>query len=155
MARVGQTKDMSPVARTPEERANEAVVVELPNDSSAAGQARKVVREALTRWGLGVLLDDVELAVSELVTNAFKHGLPPVQLTLLQTAGTVRVDVSDTRPATTSVEWPVVSLDSDESGRGRGIVEAVSDRSGTDVTSGEGKSSYAAWNVDPHTPSDG
>lgn len=152
----GQIQDMPSPARTPEERAGEDVVVVLPDHEAAAGQAREAVRETFTRWGLSVLVDDAVLAVSELVTNAFKHGRPPVLLRLCQRDGRVTVDVSDTRPATVSVEWPVVvSQDSDESGRGRGIVDAVSDHSGTDPRSGEGKSTYASWNVDPHTPSTG
>lgn len=147
-------EDMQSDARTPEERVSEDVTVELPNDSTAAGLAREVVRDTFNRWGLSELLDDAELAVSELVTNAFKHGLPPVNLTLCQRAGCVRVDVSDTRPATVTREWPVVSLDTDESGRGRAIVEAVSDECGTE-DSHDGKSSFASWNVDPTTPSAG
>jgi anti-sigma regulatory factor (Ser/Thr protein kinase) len=143
---------MTSRARTPEERAPEQVVVELPDDSEAAAQSREVVRTTFDRWGLGVLVDDAELAVSELVTNAFKHGLPPVLLMLRQVDGRVQIDVSDTRPSTMSVDWPL-SRDSDESGRGRGIVEAVSDRSGTADVKGDGKSSYASWDVDPHTPS--
>lgn len=127
--------------------------MEMPDSDSAPGQARRVVREAFSRWKLTILIDDAELAVSELVTNAFKHGLPPVTLTLCQREGRVRVDVSDARPATTTLEWP--SLDTDESGRGRGIIEAVSDRSGTDESTAAGKTSYAGWDVDPHTPSSG
>lgn len=145
---------MPPESRTPLERANEDINVDLPDDRTAAGQAREAVRDAFARWGLEILLDDAELAVSEMVTNAFKHGLPPVRLTLCQRAGCVRVDVTDTRPATVTLEWPVVSLDTDESGRGRAIVEAVSDESGTDDLR-RGKSSFASWNVDPHTPSAG
>jgi anti-sigma regulatory factor (Ser/Thr protein kinase) len=129
-------------------------VVDMPNRDTAPGQARRVVREAFSRWSLTVLIDDAELAVSELVTNAFKHGLPPVTLTLCQSAGRVRVDVSDARPATTTLEWPA-SLDTDESGRGRRIIEAVSDRSGTDEIAADGKTSYASWDVDPHSPSSG
>lgn len=128
----------------------------MRDDEEGAGQARDVVRTTFLRWNLSVLVDDALLAVSELVTNAFKHGRPPVQLRLCQTEGRVRIDVSDTRPATASVDWPLlVSQDSDESGRGRGIVDAVSDHSGTDQRSRDGKSSYAAWDVDPHKPSDG
>lgn len=138
---------MTPPARTLQERANGRVVVELSDDEGSPGHARKVVRETFSRWGLAALLDDAELAVSELVTNAIKHGLPPVVLTLCQTRGCVRMDVSDTRPATASREWPV-SRDTDESGRGRAIVEAVSDQSGTDLRSGPGKSSFASWDVD-------
>jgi hypothetical protein len=67
----------------------------------------------------------------------------------------VQIDVSDTRPAIISVEWPVISEPTDESGRGRGIIAAVSDHSGTDESGPRGKSSYASWDVDPHAPSVG
>ena len=145
---------MTSDARTPEERATDAVELPLPDDSSAPSTARRAVRETFSRWGLTVLVDDAELAVSELVTNALKHGLPPVQLTLCQSERSVRIDVSDTRPATATREWPVASLDSDESGRGRGIVAAVSDHCGTEVTSDNGKSSFAAWDLVPGARSD-
>lgn len=147
---------MADRARTAEERASEEVVVELPDDRASAGMARSAVRETFTRWGLAVLIDDAALAASELVTNAFKHGGPPVQLRLCQHAHRVTIDVIDTRPVTVSLEWPVAaSQDLDESGRGRGIIEAVSDHSGTDHASDQGKSCYAAWDVDPHAPSTG
>ncbi|HUR15590.1 MAG TPA: ATP-binding protein [Mycobacteriales bacterium] len=143
---------MPGAARTPEERATEEVEVELSHDEAAAGRARNEVREAFTRWGLTVLVDDAVLAVSELVTNAVKHGHPPVLLRLSQCDGRVRIDVSDTRPETVSREWPVASNDC-ESGRGLGIVEAVSDDSGIESTSDRGKSAYVSWDVDPHAPS--
>lgn len=144
---------MTTPARTPDERASDGVVCELPNDTSAPARGREVVRTAFVRWGLCELVDDAELAVSELVTNAVKHGLPPVVLTLTQRQGRVTVHVSDTRPAITSVEWPLLSESTDESGRGRGIIAAVSDRSGTDEIDALGKSSYASWDVDPASPS--
>ena len=141
---------MTPPARTPADCADDDVRVELPDDASAPGLAREAVRETLTRWCLPELYDDVELAVSELVTNAFKHARPPVVLQLRQRSGKVRIDVSDMRPATISVELPIMSKDSDESGRGRGIVAAVSDESGTDHSAdgGPGASAYASWDVD-------
>ncbi|HVE98488.1 MAG TPA: ATP-binding protein [Mycobacteriales bacterium] len=142
--------------RTAEERVGEQIEIELPYGDAAAHQARAAVRKSFTRWGLGVLVDDVVLAVSELVTNAVRHGLPPVRLTICQSAGRVRIDVSDMRPATNGLEWPVLACeDSAESGRGRGIVEAVSDHSGMELADGDGKSSYASWDVDPHKASPG
>lgn len=143
---------MSPLARTPEERASDEEILSLPDAPAAPAQARLAVRTTFNRWGLSVLIDDAELAVSELVTNAYKHGLPPVTLTINQVDGRVQIDVSDARPATSSIDWSL-SRDCDESGRGLGIVEAVSDHSGTDNVVGDGKSSYASWDVDPHTPS--
>ena len=141
---------MTPTARTGTDRADDDVLVVLPDDLSAPNLARQVVRETLTRWQLPDLIDDAELAVSELVTNACKHARPPVVLRLVQRTGSVRVDVSDMRPATLTLVLPVVSRDSDESGRGRGIIAAVSDHSGTDyaVNVGESTSSYACWDVD-------
>ena len=149
----GQTKDMTTPERPDSGRAGADVLVALPDDASAPGLAREVVRETLTRWGLTHLIDDAELAVSELVTNAVQHALPPVVLRLTQGADVVRVDVSDMRPATLSLVLPV-SNDADESGRGRGIVAAVSDHSGTSDTPGDGPgtSSFASWDVDPDRP---
>ena len=143
---------MTPVARTPEERASDEVVLELPDRSDACVLARHLLRETFGRWGLIGLVDDAELAVSELVTNALTHGLPPVRLTIRQHAGFVRVDVGDARPASSAVVLPV-SKHSDESGRGRGIIDAVSDDSGIDEIPGDGKSSYVSWDVDPPKPS--
>jgi anti-sigma regulatory factor (Ser/Thr protein kinase) len=141
---------MGPAEQTATGRAGDDVLVDLPDDVRAAGLAREVVRETLSRWGVPELIDDAELAVSELVTNAFKHALPPVTLRLTQCPEEVRVAVTDMRPATLSLVLPV-SKDSDESGRGRGIIDAVSDHSGTDHGSGgePGTSSFASWDVDP------
>jgi hypothetical protein len=49
-------------------------VVHLPYRPESASAARRLVRDKLTAWGLEVLLDDAELIVSELVTNAVKTG---------------------------------------------------------------------------------
>jgi anti-sigma regulatory factor (Ser/Thr protein kinase) len=145
---------MTPTARGSTDRAPDDVHVALPDDEGAPTIARRVVRETLTEWELPDLIDDAELAVSELVTNAFKHARPPVTLKVSQRDCTVRIDVTDRRPATLSRVLPVVSEDCDESGRGRGIIAAVSDRSGTDHPTGEGEStsSYASWDVDPPLP---
>src|ERR1700740_95138 len=42
-----------------------------------ARTARQCVRELLTGWGLGYLIDDAELIIAELVVNAVRHGLRP------------------------------------------------------------------------------
>ena len=145
---------MTPPERTDGDPAGSDVVVTLPDDAGAPRQARQVVRETLTRWCLPDLIDNAELAVSELVTNAYRHALPPVVLSLTQCADEVRVSVSDMRPATVSLVLPLASKDTDESGRGRGIIAAVSDRSGTDETAAgdASTSSFASWDVDPDRP---
>lgn len=130
------------------------VTLALPHDATGASLARRLVRATLTGWDLPLLIDDAQLAVSELATNAFRHGLPPVVITLRRHAATVRVDVIDARPVSATLELPITSLDTDESGRGRSIIEAVSDHSGTESLPGtqRGKSSYASWDCGPATP---
>jgi len=91
------------------------------------------------------LIEDAALAVSELVTNAIRHGLPPVGLLLRRRLGQVRMDVNDARPGpVTAGERPG---DLAESGRGLEIVDAVADESGSEHIPGDGKFVYAAWNV--------
>lgn len=101
-----------------------AVEVLLVDDDRAAGQARRTVREALEQWRLPGLVDPLVLAVSELVTNARRHGRPPVHLSVHRTHDGVRLDVHD--------EASDVVPDTDrprdaegESGRGLDIVDAL------------------------------
>jgi hypothetical protein len=76
-----------------------------------------------------------------------------VSLRLCQRPEAIRIDVSDMRPATASIGL-TTRRDDDESGRGRFIVDAVSDHSGTDEVfeHGPGKSSYASWDIPPTGP---
>jgi anti-sigma regulatory factor (Ser/Thr protein kinase) len=64
--------------------------------------ARRRTTEALKRWGLPALIDDAAIVVSELVTNAYRHGRPPVELALSLNPATrplsLLVDVSDGDP---------------------------------------------------------
>lgn len=58
--------------------------LDLPHAPMSVGYARDEVRSFLSgRWpdsSLAELVDDVRLVVSELVTNAVRHGVPPVSL---------------------------------------------------------------------------
>ena len=92
------------------------VRVQLPYTSAAPGLARAAVRTALARWGRSELSDDVELAVSELVTNAVLHaGSGPV-LTLRAYADGVRVEVADA-----AQRLPTAREYGEDSGTGRGL----------------------------------
>ncbi len=44
--------------------------------------ARELTRQRMCAWGLADRADDAVITVSELATNAFRHGAPPVTLTL-------------------------------------------------------------------------
>jgi anti-sigma regulatory factor (Ser/Thr protein kinase) len=60
--------------------------------------ARRGVAAVLRGWSLGHLSDEVELLVSELVTNAIRHGKPPVRLTLAIEDSRLEVYVRDGSP---------------------------------------------------------
>ena len=54
-------------------RALEPVVAYFPAAPESVREARALVRETLTGWGMPTLVDDAVLAVSELATNAVKY----------------------------------------------------------------------------------
>jgi anti-sigma regulatory factor (Ser/Thr protein kinase) len=49
----------------------------LGPDRRSAGQARRLTRTTLTRWGLPHLADDAETIASELAANAVAHAVDP------------------------------------------------------------------------------
>ncbi|MDX2565477.1 ATP-binding protein [Streptomyces sp. TX20-6-3] len=99
--------------------------------------ARHAARPVLESWGLGEEhVYDVLLVISELVTNAIVHALPPVVLHLQAVAdsgGRVKVHVSDggPQPATAAASW-AAERPGDEHGRGGNIVNTLADSVGTD-----------------------
>jgi len=148
----GQTRSMDPTPDDTKPPTADTVGVSLPNDATAPGTARRVVRDTLTGWRLPALVDSCVLTVSELVTNAVRHGLPPLGLRVRRWVGGVRIDVSDGRPEpldTSSRRQPVGLT---ESGRGLGIVRAVADDLGSEHVPGDGKYVYASWTVPVGTP---
>ena len=126
----------------------DTVQVSLPDDHKAPGQARQVVRSALTRWRLPALVDACVLTASELVTNAFRHGRPPVSMSMRHRAQRLRLDVHDGDPR--PVDDASVSHEADdEGGRGLSLVHALADEVGSEPQPGDGKSVYAEWRTDP------
>lgn len=105
----------------------------------AVGGARRFTRATLSHWELADLCDDVALVVSELVTNALRHALPPaagdahraeppVRLHLMRWSSRLVCAVRDP-----SADSPVVATLGDaadftaESGRGLHLVDSFSD----------------------------
>ncbi|MEU5257291.1 ATP-binding protein [Amycolatopsis sp. NPDC021455] len=73
------------------------VRVLLPADVTAPALARHEVRAAMLKFGVREnRLDDVLLATSELVTNAFEHGERPQRLELEYDGGRLTLRVHDT-----------------------------------------------------------
>jgi hypothetical protein len=102
-------------------------------------RARRLVKEAVTS-GLGAEADDVELVVSELVTNAVLHGAPPVTIALWDIGRAVRVEVGDHGQM-----LPIVGRASPEmmTGRGLSLVAALSTGWGVVEQAGGGKVIWA------------
>ena len=90
-------------------------------------QARRAVAECASRLGLDEVVDDLLLVVSELVTNAVRHGAPPVRLEVLADDDVVRVTVGDGNPG---LPQPRVVDDDAEGGRGMVLVEMLASEHG-------------------------
>ncbi|MFF5445825.1 ATP-binding protein [Streptomyces sp. NPDC012888] len=94
----------------------------FPRSRQTVCAARAFTAQTLSTWGLDDRRDDVLLCVSELATNALRHGTPPgrgYRVRLLAYEGGVRVEVHDSGPG--------LSRTAIGSGFGLRIVAAVSD----------------------------
>lgn len=72
-----------------------------PRSPQTIAAARQFTRDTLHTWGMAARQDDLSLCVSELATNALRHGVPRGRgylLRLLAFGGTVRVEVHDSGP---------------------------------------------------------
>ncbi|MGI4896371.1 MAG: ATP-binding protein [Janthinobacterium lividum] len=107
----------------------------LPDDVTAARQARAFVRATLCARHDHDRLDRALLLVSELTVNAVEHGRPPVSASLDFRGELLRIQVTDGSP-----QRPVhrAVLTSAENGRGVALVDALSARWGVRPT-GSGK----------------
>ncbi|MCK7627876.1 SpoIIE family protein phosphatase [Streptomyces sp. RS10V-4] len=98
----------------------------LDPKAQTAGQARRLARRALARWGLDELTDQLELLVSEVVTNAVRYAERPVTLRLLRT-DVLRCEVGDDVPQLPRLRN---ARPSDEGGRGLYLVNRMARRWG-------------------------
>jgi anti-sigma regulatory factor (Ser/Thr protein kinase) len=143
---------MSDVSARPGVGDGDTVEFALPDDATAPGEARRSVRATLRRWRLPTLIDACVLAASELVTNAFRHGRPPVGLSLRRRANDVRLDVSDSDPDLVTSKGKDDANDLAESGRGLDIVRAVADDVGSEGIPNDGKKVFASWQIRLQSP---
>jgi anti-sigma regulatory factor (Ser/Thr protein kinase) len=121
----------------------------LVADPVSVPAARRIVRDALTAWGVEQLVDDASLCVSELTSNAALHSASACfDLVLDDRPGAVRICVDDQGmvPAAAVVQrrrTPAEELDDDLSalealtstGRGLMIVSAIASDWGVEETS--------------------
>ncbi|MFF2331079.1 MULTISPECIES: ATP-binding protein [unclassified Streptomyces] len=95
---------------------------------------RQFVRRALVDWACDARADDVLLCVSELVTNAVLHGVPPgrgfrIHLYLEPADGVLRIEVHDSGDGEVRPADAGAAPDA-EGGRGLLLVAALADRWG-------------------------
>jgi hypothetical protein len=118
--------------------------LELGALDGAVPSARLHARLVLREWGLAALGDDIELLVSELVTNGVQAsramGRDAVRMWLVSDLRQVVVFVWDASPLSPARADPGADA---ESGRGLVLVEALSDRWGHFGYDGGGKVVWA------------
>jgi PAS domain S-box-containing protein len=126
-----------------------AVSHRIAGDVPAVAEARRAVAAHLTEWQLPEeAVEEVVLMTSELVTNAFVHGRPPIDLRLRRTGSELVVEIRDRavyRPRRRRAK------DDDESGRGLQIVSVLADRWGSRANS-TGKSVWFSVLLDKDRP---
>lgn len=143
-------------------QARDEVRVRLLADPASVPAARRFVRDALSDWQLGELVDDVALCVSELTSNAALHSASPYfDVVMHEVPGAVRICVDDQGPVPAEAvvargggageeqgTWSMDSLAS--TGRGLVIVSAIASDWGVEQT-GSGK---RVWAHLPHGSGD-
>ncbi|WP_208948756.1 SpoIIE family protein phosphatase/ATP-binding protein [Streptomyces subrutilus] len=111
---------------------------DVPPDPSAVGVVRNAAAGKLEEWGLGELGFATELILSELVTNALRHGRAPVRVRLLHDH-TLTCEVWDGSSTAPHLRYAATT---DEGGRGLFLVAQLSEHWGTRYTP-EGKVIWA------------
>ncbi|MBS2965290.1 ATP-binding protein [Actinocrinis puniceicyclus] len=121
-------------ARTDESRAAEpprTASLDLPASPQSARAARCFATAALAEWRLSDLSDDVDVVISELITNALLHARADrraaadagIRLDLEYDGGTLICRVAD---GSALPPAPEQAVDTAESGRGLLLVDALS-----------------------------
>lgn len=110
----------------------EHAVLSLSATPEIVPAARRFVRDCLADWRLQPeLSSDAALLVSELVTNAIRHGPPPVYLDISLEPDRVRISVAD---SSQSEPRPLSPGHWAESGRGLALMEALAATWGIDIS---------------------
>nr|WP_265737509.1 SpoIIE family protein phosphatase [Actinacidiphila soli] len=125
----GSTATALLLARARRFPADRVATWQIDADPAAVAAARRHVRNQLTTWNVEEeTASNTELIVSELVTNAVRHGSPPIELRLINDRTTLTSEVRDTSPAAPHLRH---ARTIDEGGRGLFIVAQLAQVWGT------------------------
>ncbi|GAA3395377.1 ATP-binding protein [Streptomyces roseoviridis] len=132
---------------TPHER--EPIVKRWPQGPRSVPLARRALREALDDWGLRDLQDAASLVLSELLTNAVRHGRVPgreIETRFVSNPVGLRIEVHDA-----SEHRPLMALPAPDAGGGWGLplVDTLSEKWGVCDREGPGKLVWAELTAEP------
>ncbi|WP_349372254.1 SpoIIE family protein phosphatase [Streptomyces sp. G-G2] len=129
------------VVRTSALAADRIAEWEVPFHASAVAAMRSRAVAQLEKWGLSELAFGTELVLSELITNAIRHGAAPVRVRLLFDR-VLTCEVFDSSSSSPRLHYAATT---DEGGRGLFLVAQISRRWGARYTP-EGK---VLWSEQP------
>ncbi|WP_234332430.1 SpoIIE family protein phosphatase/ATP-binding protein [Streptomyces sp. NRRL S-87] len=118
------------VARTRTLGADRVAEWDVPHEPSSVGDIRAKAAAKLAEWGLSALEFGTELVLSELVTNAIRHGSAPVRVRLLRDR-VLTCEVFDGSGTSPHLRY---AASMDEGGRGLFLVAQLSLRWGVRYT---------------------
>jgi anti-sigma regulatory factor (Ser/Thr protein kinase) len=109
----------------------------------SVGHARAALRTALAGWGLGCIEDAASLVLSELLTNAVRHGRVPgreIETRYIPTSDGLRIEVHDA-----SEVRPLMAMSGEDATGGWGlpVVDVLAERWGVTSRNGPGKFVWA------------
>ncbi|MEU2860837.1 SpoIIE family protein phosphatase [Streptomyces mirabilis] len=141
----GPTDDIALlIARTHALDARHVARWDLHADPAVVSQARRLVADQLAEWDLDEVCFVTELVVSELVTNAIRHAVPPIELRLIYDRNLI-CEVSD---ASNTAPHLRRARTYDEDGRGLLLVAQLTQAWGTRYGNGTGKTIWAEQALD-------
>ncbi|BDH06258.1 MULTISPECIES: ATP-binding protein [Streptomyces] len=125
----------------------------LSHGSSVPAEAvRHELRDLLTRRQAAELADDAAVVVGELLSNALRHGRPPVRVACALRRrsphrAALRIEVTDAGPsfdtARVRARWRHPSFTFEEGGRGLFLVDTLASRWGDEPT----RNGHTVWAV--------
>ncbi|MCC9712133.1 SpoIIE family protein phosphatase [Streptomyces sp. MNU76] len=131
------------VARTHAFDPRRVATWELPADPARVSEVRAAALRQLADWGLDDAAFAAELVLSELITNAIRHGAGPIRVRLLRDRALI-CEVADTSSTAPHLRRAATT---DEGGRGLFLVAQLSQSWGTRYTA-EGKVIWAECGLD-------